>query len=90
MRCAGRLVGGEEIPDPDELFAKGEEMTTTEGVAILRGFLDMSAEGEASAPGTMLCIEPLLTSSRITAMRLASRPVICSCCIPIRGGAESP
>ena len=35
------------IPDPGELFAKGEEMTTAEGVAILRGFLDMSAEGEA-------------------------------------------
>jgi hypothetical protein len=35
------------IPDPDELFAKGEQMTTAEGVAILRGFLDMSAEGEA-------------------------------------------
>ena len=35
------------IPDPDELFAKEEEMTTDEGVAILRGFLDMSAEGEA-------------------------------------------
>ena len=35
------------IPDPDELFAKGEEMTTAEGVAILRGFLDMSTEGEA-------------------------------------------
>ena len=35
------------LPDPDELFAKQEEMTTTEGVAILRGFLDMSTEGEA-------------------------------------------
>src|SRR5215212_4352460 len=33
------------IPDPDELLAKQEEMTTVEGVAILRGFLDMSAEG---------------------------------------------
>ena len=35
------------IPDPDELLAKQEEMTTADGVAILRGFLDMSAEGEA-------------------------------------------
>jgi hypothetical protein len=35
------------IPDPDELLAKAQEMTTAEGVAILRGFLDMSAEGEA-------------------------------------------
>ena len=35
------------IPDPDELFAKREEMTTAEAVAILRDFLDMSAEGEA-------------------------------------------
>jgi hypothetical protein len=35
------------IPDPDELFEREEEMTTAEGVAILRGFLDMSAEGEA-------------------------------------------
>ena len=35
------------IPDPDELFAKEEQMTTAEGVAILRGFLDMSAQGEA-------------------------------------------
>jgi hypothetical protein len=35
------------IPDPDELFAKEDEMSIAEGVAILRGFLDMSAEGEA-------------------------------------------
>ena len=35
------------IPDPDELLAKAQEMTTAEGVAVLRGFLDMSAEGEA-------------------------------------------
>jgi hypothetical protein len=35
------------IPDPDELFAKEEQMTTSEAVAILRGFLDMSAQGEA-------------------------------------------
>ena len=35
------------IPEPDELLAKAQEMTTAEGVAVLRGFLDMSAEGEA-------------------------------------------
>ena len=35
------------IPEPDELSAKAQQMTTSEGVAVLRGFLDMSAEGEA-------------------------------------------
>jgi hypothetical protein len=28
-------------------LAKAQEMTIAEGVAVLRGFLDMSAEGEA-------------------------------------------
>jgi hypothetical protein len=35
------------IPDPVELFAGEEDMTTGEAVQTLRGFLDMSAEGEA-------------------------------------------
>ena len=45
----GESVPAEElagIPDPDELLAKAQQMTTAEGVAVLRGFLDMSAEGE--------------------------------------------
>jgi hypothetical protein len=35
------------VPDPDELLAKEQDMTTGEGVEILRRFLDMSEEGEA-------------------------------------------
>ncbi len=36
-----------DVPDPDELLAKEEDMTTGEGVQILRAFLDMSEQGEA-------------------------------------------
>ena len=46
----GESVPAEElagIPEPDELLAKAWQMTTAEGVAVLRGFLEMSAEGEA-------------------------------------------
>ncbi len=46
----GESVPDEElagIPEPDELLAKAQEMRTAEGVAVLRGFLDISAEGEA-------------------------------------------
>jgi hypothetical protein len=35
------------IPDPAELLAGEEDMTTAEAVQTLRSFLDMSAEGEA-------------------------------------------
>ena len=41
---AEQLAG---IPEPDELLAKSQQMRTAEGVAVLRGFLDMSAEGES-------------------------------------------
>ena len=43
-------VPPEELPgitDPAELLAGEEDMTTAEAVQTLRGFLDMSAEGEA-------------------------------------------
>jgi hypothetical protein len=36
-----------DVPDPGELLAKEEDMTTREAVDILRNFLDMSAKGEA-------------------------------------------
>ncbi len=35
------------VPDPDELLTIEEDMTTGEGVQILRDFLDMSEQGEA-------------------------------------------
>ena len=36
-----------EVPDPTTLLSSEEDMTTAEAVRVLRGFLDMSDEGEA-------------------------------------------
>jgi hypothetical protein len=41
------------IPGPAELLADEEDMTMAEAVQTLRGFLDMSAEGETRLCGLL-------------------------------------